>query len=197
MRLRRERTDLQPSGSAFTRNRAASDDVRLDLPGAVGVGSSWRPRDQITLSVDYTRTFWSRARIRHFFTLAPTPVGEDAPRPEESGDVYESLPYPTLDAPANDTEQIRVGVEYVVIRDRVRWPIRAGYFTDRQTFPAADGASPWFNGATLGLGMGVGPLMLDVAFVYETGDYVDPSVFQQSLTARRVLISLIYRHLGR
>ena len=44
--------------------------------------------------------------------------------------------------------------------------------------------------------MGVGPLLLDVAFVYETGDYVDPSRFQQSLTARRVLISLIYRHLG-
>ena len=45
--------------------------------------------------------------------------------------------------------------------------------------------------------MGVGPLMLDVAFVYETGDYVDANVFQQSLDARRVLVSLIYRHLGR
>ena len=52
------------------------------------------------------------------------------------------------------------------------------------------------HGATLGLGMGVGPLMLDVAFVYETGQYLDPGLFQQSLSARRVLFSLIYRHLG-
>jgi hypothetical protein len=86
----------------------------------------------------------------------------------------------------------------------VRWPIRAGYFRNRQTFPeqtlpASGGGSPsapWFNGGTLGLGMGVGPLLLDVAFVYETGDWVDPSGFQQSLSNRRVLLSLIYRHLG-
>jgi len=197
VRLRRERTDLHTSGSAFTRNSAASDDVRLDLPGAVGVGASWRPLGQLTLSADYTRTFWSRARIRNFFTLAPTPDGEEPPAPADSGDFYESLPYPTLTVKASDAEQIRAGVEYVLIHDRVRWPVRAGYFTNRQTFPAADGASPWFNGATLGLGMGVGPLMLDVAFVHETGDYVDPSLFPVSLTARRVLVSLIYRHLGR
>ena len=195
--LRRERTDFSPSSSSFTRNNAASGALRLDLPGAIGVGASWRPVGQLTLSADYTRTFWSRARFRNFFTLAPTPEGEEPPAPEDSGDFYASLPYPTFTVKATDAEQIRAGFEYVLIHDRVRWPIRAGYFSNRQTFPAADAASPWFNGATLGLGMGVGPLMLDVAFVYETGDYVDPSLFQQSLTARRVLVSLIYRHLGR
>ncbi len=197
VRLRRERTDLQPSGSAFTRNRAARDDVRLDLPGAIGVGASWRPLGQFTLSADYTRTFWSRARIRNFFTLAPATEEGEPIAPEVSGDFYPSLPYPTFTVKASDAEQIRAGVEYVLIHDRVRWPIRAGYFTNRQTYPDAGGGSPRFNGGTLGLGMGVGPLMLDVAFVYETGDYVDPSLFQQSLTARRVLVSLIYRHLGR
>jgi hypothetical protein len=195
--LRRERTDIQPSGSAFTRNNHSSDDVRLDLPGAVGVGASWRPVGQLTLSADYTRTYWSRARIRNFFTLAPaTEEGEPIP-PEDSGDFYESLPYPTFTVPASDAEQMRAGVEYVLIHDRVRWPVRAGYFRNRQTFLAEDGGSPWFIGGTLGLGMGVGPLLLDVAFVYETGEYVDPSHFPQSLTARRVLVSLIYRHLGR
>jgi hypothetical protein len=79
----------------------------------------------------------------------------------------------------------------------VRWPIRAGYFSDRQTYRDASGSSPRFNGATVGLGMGVGPLLLDVAFVYESGDYVDSSQFQQSLTSRRVLVSLIYRDLVR
>jgi hypothetical protein len=96
-----------------------------------------------------------------------------------------------------DAEQIRAGVEYVLIHGQVRWPVRAGYFSNRQTNRDATGSGPRFNGATLGLGMGVGPLLLDVAFVYETGDYVDPSLFQQSATSRRVLFSLIYRHLGR
>ena len=146
--------------------------------------------------MDYTRTFWSKARIRSFFTLAPTPFGDAAPSPEESGDFYQSLPYPTLDAPANDTEQIRVGVEYVLIHGRIRWPVRGGYFSDRQTYRDAGGNSPRFDGATLGLGMGVGPLLLDVAFVYESGRYLDATLFEQSLTARRVLVSLIYRHLG-
>jgi long-subunit fatty acid transport protein len=195
--LRRERTDFSPSSSAFTRNSAASDGVLLDLPGAIGVGASWRPLGQLTLSADYTRTLWSRARIRNFFTLAPTAEGEDPQPPEQTGDFYESLPYPTFTEQASDAEQIRAGVEYVLIHDRVRWPLRAGYFSNRQTFSAGDGESPWLNGATLGLGMGVGPLMLDVAFVYETGEYVDPNAFQQSLDARRVLVSLIYRHLGR
>lgn len=195
--LRRERTDLHPSGSGFTTNAYSSDDVRLDMPGAIGVGASWRPLDQLTVSADYTRTFWSKARIRNFFTLAPTVDGEPPPTPQESGDFYESLSFPTLDAPANDTEQIRVGVEYVLIGDHIRWPIRAGYFSDRQTTRDAAGNSPRFNGATVGMGVGVGPLLLDVAFVYELGDYIDPSLFEQSLTARRVLVSLIYRDLVR
>ena len=195
VRLRRERTDLHPSGTAFTRNSASSDHVRLDLPGAMGVGASWRPLGQLTLSADYTRTFWSHARIRNFFTLAPTEDGEDPPSPQESGDFYASLPYPTFTTTANDSDQIRAGVEYVLIGDRVRWPIRAGYFSDRQTYRDATGSSPRFNGATVGLGVGVGPLLLDVAFVYESGDYVDSSQFQQSLTSRRVLVSLIYRDL--
>ena len=195
--LQRERTDFSPSNSTFTRNRASRDDVRLDLPGAIGVGASWRPLGPLTLSADYTRTFWSDARIRNFFTLAPNPDEEDSLPPEDSGDFYLSLPYPTFNVAASDAEQIRAGVEYVLIRDRVRLPVRAGYFSNRQTFPAADGTAPWFNGATVGLGMGVGPLLLDVAFVYERGDYVDQILFQQSATAHRVLVSLIYRHLGR
>lgn len=195
--LRRDRTDIHPSGTAFTRNAFTSDDVRLDLPGAMGVGASWRPLGQLTLSADYTRTFWSRARIRNFFTLAPTPDGEDPLPPQESGDFYESLSYPTFTTTASDSDQIRAGVEYVLIGEHARWPIRAGYFSDRQTYRDATGSSPRFNGATLGMGVGVGPLLLDVAFVYESGEYVDSSRFEQSITSRRVLVSLIYRDLVR
>ena len=196
--LRRERTDIHPSGTTFTRNSFSSDDVRLDLPGAIGVGASWRPVGQLTLSADYTRTFWSRARFHNFFTLAPTPDGEEPPAPEDSGDFFPLLPYPTFTVKAFDGEQIRAGVEYVLIHDRVRWPIRAGYFTNRQLFTAANG---------------------DVAVVQQRDprprDGRRPAVARRgvrvrdrrlrgsepvsasSTTARRVLVSLIYRHAGR
>jgi long-chain fatty acid transport protein len=201
--LSRERVDINTSGSGYTSNSFQSDQVRLDFPGAFGVGASWRPKDVLTVSVDYTRTFWSKARVRNFFTLAPA-TDEGAPSPKESGDVWAELPYPTLTVGALDTEQIRVGVEYVIIGDRARWPIRAGYFNDRQPNPGAtataDGVkivAPRFNGFTLGAGIGVGPLLLDVAYLRESGEYVDPSLFPQTVTTQRYLVSIIYRHLVR
>ena len=204
--LLRERTDISPSGTAFTSNAAGPrDDVKIDFPGAFGVGASWRPRDVLTLSVDYTRTLWSRGRVRNFFTLAPTPDTGIAPTPEESGDFWPVLSYPTLNVRARDTDQIRVGVEYVIIGDRARWPVRAGYFSDRQTSPAAevDGSgavtivTQRFNGFTAGAGIGVGPILIDVAFLHESGDYLSPSLAPESVTSQRFLLSVIYRHLVR
>lgn len=201
--LGRERVDLSPSGSGFTTNSWESDQVRLDLPGAFGVGASWRPRDTLTVSVDYTRTFWSRARARNFFTLAPAD-GPSGPSPAESGDLWAELPYPTLSVGALDTEQIRVGVEYVIIGGSARWPVRAGYFNDRQTHPAAVGtaagvkiAAPRFHGFTAGAGIGAGPILIDVAYLRESGDYADTNLFSQSVTTQRFLVSIIYRHLVR
>jgi len=202
--LSRERVDINPSGSGFTSNSWDSDQVRIDFPGAFGAGASWRPTDVLTVSVDYTRTFWSKARVRNYFNLAPA-TDEGAPTPKESGDVWDELPYPTLSVGALDTEQIRVGVEYVIIGDRARWPIRAGYFNDRQAHPAAvttaDGVkivAPRFNGFTAGAGIGVGPILLDVAYVRESsGEYVDPSLFPQTVTTQRYLFSIIYRHVRR
>jgi hypothetical protein len=203
--LLRERTDISPSGSTFTTNAAGPrDNVEIEFPGAVGVGASWRPRDVLTVSVDYTRSVWSRARIRNFFTLAPTSEGEDPLTPEESGDSWPVLPYPTLSVGARDTDQVRVGVEYVIIGERARWPIRAGYFSDTQTGPAAQNeggtvtiVSQRFNGFTAGAGIGVGPILIDVAFLHQSGDYLNLDLRPESVTSRRFLLSIIYRHLVR
>ena len=51
-----------------------------------------------------------------------------------------------------------------------------------------------FNGFTVGAGIGVGPLLLDVAYLRESGEYVDPSLFPQTVTTQRFLVSIIYRH---
>jgi long-subunit fatty acid transport protein len=194
--LARSRID---SGTTPTSNSASRSSIRLDFPSAFGVGASWRPTPPLTLSADYTRTNWSQGRISNYFTLPSSGPPQD----------YPSLPYPTLQTEPRqrDTEQIRAGVEFVVIGRRFKWPLRAGYFADRQLFLAFNGqtgavdSSPVYHGLTLGTGIIVGRLLVDVAYVFEKGSYRDfdpegndelPS--SNTVRSHRVFLSLIYRH---
>jgi long-chain fatty acid transport protein len=199
LRLRRDRTDFFPTSNVpelVTTNSAERDDVRLEFPAALGVGASWRPRSPLTLSVDYTRTFWSKGRIRNFFTVPQTPASPPDSRAPDP-DVFPVLPYPTLVDPGQkDTEQLRIGGEYVLIGSRVKWPVRAGYFSDRQYFRSGTGSAPRFNGVTVGAGILAGPFLFDVAYVHEYGGYADTGEPQgRAFTKfRRFFVSLIYRH---
>jgi hypothetical protein len=82
----------------MTTNAASSESVRLDFPSSLGFGVSWRPRDTLTLSADYTWTAWSEARILNYFDLAATARdgsgGTPAVPPPPT--VYRELQYPTL-----------------------------------------------------------------------------------------------------
>jgi hypothetical protein len=176
------------------------DPVALSIPGAVGVGISWRPWSVLTASLDFTRTFWSKGRIHKFFTLART-------EPEQANpfaDVFPELRYPTLDDPKqSDTEQLRVGAEYVVLARRVKLPLRVGFFTDKQYFLDDQGRPPRFHGFTAGVGLAAGPFLIDFAYLRETGKYLDPEAdpddpegrgAQRSTRFNRVFVSIIYRH---
>ncbi len=208
VRLARERID---EGDPPTANSFARDDVRLGLPGALGVGLSWRVRSTLTVSADYTRTFWSKSRIYNFFTLGRCADPPDCPVPELVGDpteetegpgggFYPVLPYPTLTEDQRDTEELRAGLEYVILKQRFKWPLRVGAFTDRQYFSDASGHAPRFRGLTVGTGVIVGPVMLDAAYVYEWGSYTTSSgdeAVETQVRSRRLLLSAIYRHGGR
>lgn len=190
--LDRTRVDFPaPTRPDPTSNGFSSDDVRLDFPGAFGMGASWRPRSTITISADYTRTFWSGARIRRFFTLPLTGV------PRAPDDVFFELPYPLLKSGQTDTEQLRLGFEYVLLGRRVRVPLRIGLFSDGQYFRAEDGSIPRFLGFTLGGGVLVGPFLFDVAYLYEDGQYASGPAAEAGVRIRRFYASLIYRYHGR
>jgi Outer membrane protein transport protein (OMPP1/FadL/TodX) len=195
VQLNKTRVDLTVPQS---NNQASSRDtgpITLDFPAAVGLGASWRPRSRLTLSADYTRTFWSKGEIHNYFTL---PVGRPGPG---TPTIYPSLPYPSLALPPNqkqhDTVQVRGGVEFVFIFGRVKLPIRAGVFSDRQYVEASDGTPPHFTGLTAGTGIAVGPILLDVAFIRERGNYeainTDGVTAAVSARARRLVGSMIYR----
>jgi len=200
LNLRRFRQDTRAADPAtdpptlvVTTNAAERSDVLIDFPGAVGVGVSWRPTSPLTLSADYTRTFWSQGRIRNFFLLDPTPQAGEAPPPTE----YRELPYPTLDdVDQTDTQQFRLGVEYVLLAGPLKIPLRAGVFTDRQYFRDQNGAPPKFWGVTAGTGLSFGPFMIDVAYLVERGTFVPAEVSAEETSTRfsRAFVSVIYRH---
>lgn len=198
--LNRSRTDLTTSPSS---NQFRSSAVRFDFPAAFGLGASWRPTSPLTLSADYTLTNWSDARIRNYFTLPP------AGPPPPGEDFFESLPYPTLDVSQRqkDTQQLRAGVEYVILKSQLKWPLRAGYIADRQLFSVFNArtgqvdATPIYHGVTAGTGLIVGRALIDVAYVYTFGSYReidlevdDPVPRNNVVRSHRVFLSLIYRH---
>jgi long-subunit fatty acid transport protein len=199
--MARRRVDFDEESNSITGNRypdRGGAPVRVDFPLAVGVGLSLRPRSAFTISADYTRTFWSDSMIRNFFSLERAPAVGPPPVPTEDADtLFPKLPYPTLrrEPPQADTEQLRLGAEYVIITSRLKLPVRAGYFTDRQYYRSKTGSIPRFNGFTVGTGLLRGPFLFDVAYVIERGDYLDPEsedrVFSHS---GRLFVSLIYRH---
>jgi hypothetical protein len=201
-KLRRDPFPLD-TGEVVLRERTADSDTlrlrpQLDFPAAFGFGASVRPRSAVTLSLDFTRTRWSTGVIRDFFDLGRT----GAPG------IFTELPYPTLDpsVPQKDTEQIRAGLEYVIIRGRLKLPVRVGYFNDRQYFRGIAGqgvvsgqtitrtAAPRFDGWTGGAGLILGRFLLDVAYVLEHGRYIDLESTSVSDKSHRVFASVIYRH---
>jgi long-subunit fatty acid transport protein len=193
-----------------TRNAFSSTNVRIDFPWSLGFGVSWRPRSQLTLSADYTKTNWSQSIIRNYFTLTATPLKTpDQPPPPT---FYASLPYPYVflqsqNQSQNDSEEIRAGVEYVVIRESLKVPLRAGYFNDKQINIFGVESAPRFNGFTVGTGVILGPVVFDVAYLYEFGELFrsnevppgdeDTNVVQASVRStihnQRLFVSLIYR----
>jgi hypothetical protein len=186
-------------------NSHRRSDVRLEFPEAFGFGASWRPMAQLTLSTDYTRTNWSEGRIRNYFTLPREGT------PAEPEDLFRLLPFPTLDPTRTqaDSEQLRTGLEYVLIRGRIRWPLRLGYFSDwqlekriNQDVGGVD-RRPLYHGFTAGTGLIIGRVLADVAYMFETGRYIDsdlspestdPLPRNHSVRSHRVFVSLIYRH---
>jgi len=202
----------------ITSNAFSSNSVRLDFPSSFGCGLSWRARETLTLSADYTRSDWSSARIRDYFEVRFTPASDEEGNPGQPPPplFFSELQYPTLkkvpdpDGPSDpalvvtqqDAEQIRAGVEWVLIKGRLKIPLRGGYFNDRQIAPASNDTVR-FNGITAGTGLILGALQLDVAWVYEFGEYfvaaeakTDPPI-RYALTTNRVYASVIYRFSGR
>ncbi|MCP4153117.1 MAG: hypothetical protein GY757_35625, partial [bacterium] len=149
---------------------------RLQWPTTWGMGLSYQPIDQLTVSADFTFTQWSKGIMKNFpdfETYDPTTQSVEyidmffpMMRPVKS---LEDLENPSKQL---DTKQFRFGIEYVLIGKKVLIPLRLGFFTDAQYFMDCTGEEVNFTGITGGFGVKKGGLSLDFAVLLEIGSYL-------------------------
>ncbi|MEO8360767.1 MAG: hypothetical protein ABI672_12120 [Vicinamibacteria bacterium] len=198
VRLRKSRIDFDAktvdvNGVLVPVTNQKTADVKIKFPRVYGFGTSYRIRNTITLSADFTRTDWSKATISDFFSLGRLKTEDDTSSRTEF-DIYPSLPFPALEESARgqvDTNQFRFGAEWVLrlgASGNKLLPLRAGFFRDGQPFtvqlkrpqpfdPAIIGPNDpqppiihqTFSGVTAGVGITVGGVLLDLAYVRESG----------------------------
>ena len=157
----------QPAG---VRDSATGLRSRLRWPRSLGVGVALRPFSGLTLAADYAKSYWSRAIIEDVpqgALLTPRPPVDD--EGNEQPAAYRNLNFFDLLPPAEtaiaDTDQWRVGAEYLLTIPKVVLPFRAGLFRDRSPvveLGTREGRK--IEGFTLGTGLNFSRLALDVAF---------------------------------
>ena len=152
-------------------------DADLKFPSIVGGGIAWRPTDAWTLSSDVTWTNWSK----YLFVQNNVDFNPISGRPIREGKL-------------DDTFTMRLGCEYLLIRDTYLIPFRGGVGYDPA--PAVGGVDDFYT-ISLGSGIQFGRYNFDVAWEFRWGDNVNSDIFQgidasQDIRQHRVLASFIY-----
>ena len=185
------------------------DNVRIHLPAVFGIGASYRPTNTLTLSADFTWTAWSKATITNFFALPQNDVKPPI------DDYPMALPFPAIEEGAkgqSDTNQIRMGVEWVLRLGQsgsILLPLRVGFFRDGQPVSkrlktSSEATSvqifrPTFTGLTAGIGITIGGVLVDLAYIREAGAVAtsryNNGVHDETIDVRynRVFASVMFR----
>jgi long-subunit fatty acid transport protein len=139
------------------------DDFEIDRKGVVkwpdgwGLGIAFRPMQVLTLAADYSKTNWSKGRVKF-------DTGEETWFPYFWYDDDNHKQY--------DTASTRVGAEYaMVLKNGLVIPFRAGWFQEDQISTFYDGSDQvTMDGYTLGTGFTYKNFQLDIAYVHSSGD---------------------------
>ncbi|MCP4221525.1 MAG: hypothetical protein GY765_43275 [bacterium] len=143
----------------------------LKWPGTLGIGVSFLPISQLTISADITATRWSEAILEDF----------QLTRNFNKVDFYFPTLMPVTDRISEgnikpmkqmDTVQLRFGVEYLFVGRKTLIPLRFGFFVDSQYYPDSSGKNVTFSGFTAGTGIKWGRFSTDLAVTVESGSYL-------------------------
>ena len=165
---------MDPVGSGA---RALGDE-ELDIPMSYGIGVAYRFSDTLTTSLDLYRIEWDDFLLRD----------------ENGNEISPITGEPAGESDIDPKNQVRMGIEYLVIADTYVVPIRGGLFYD----PApADGGSDAFYGCSFGTGFAKGKIALDFAYQYRFGNDVAEFIleefeYSQDIREHTIYASVIY-----
>lgn len=149
------------SDPAYDSKQSASftDYDELDMPMSYGIGLAYRLSDKFTMAADIYRTEWGDYIYKDSKGKKTSPI---TGLPQDQSDV-------------DATHQIRLGGEYLFIRENYVIPLRAGIFYDPSP---AQGSPDSYYGASIGSGIAYGRFVFDVAYQYRFGNNVGKSILQ-------------------
>jgi len=128
--------------------------IDLDMPLSYGMGLSYRFSDAFTAAIDIYRTHWSNYALEDSQGNRFNPI--------------DGNPYSQSDV--DDTTQIRLGAEYLIIKPKTVIPIRFGVFYDPEP---SGGSSKDYFGFSLGSGFAYKKFIFDAAYQFRAGDGVN------------------------
>jgi len=178
--LRRPNPYQYPNGIFYD----PSDEIiyQVDFPAAYGMGLSFRVGDSWTVAGDITRTEWQDYKI----------VGSN-------GQAIGPFAGPDGQVPNKDaTHTVRLGVEYAKILSKTIIPLRCGIFYDPEP---SIGAPQDFYGMSLGFGIVINRLAIDLSYQYRFGNEVNgnelgiteaPTSIKGKIRQNSLLSSLIF-----
>jgi long-subunit fatty acid transport protein len=164
---------------SFTESTAKhKEDYTMEMPSSYGAGLSYRHSDTWTIAFDVYRTDWSS------FVLEDK--AENEINPIDGRLIKEGR--------LDDTTQVRLGSEYLFIKDRYVFPVRFGLFYDPE--PVKDGVDDYY-GFSLGAGLSHRKISIDAAYLFRFGRDVDGDISaiegsSSDIDQHTILVSAIY-----
>jgi long-subunit fatty acid transport protein len=181
--VKHERTDTskiyEPDGSvSINQPNNTKEDVDLYMPLSYGLGVALRFTDALTVSFDVYRTEWSK------FVLEDSKGNRSSPITGKS----------TRESHVHATNQVRLGGEYLFVLTNTVIPFRCGLFYDPE--PGQNHQND-FWGCSLGTGVSLGKLILDIAYQFRygrnvNGDVLDIPQTEADVSQHLLLASAIY-----
>jgi long-subunit fatty acid transport protein len=156
-----------------------SEDVDLEMPMSYGLGVAVRFSDRFTMAFDVYRTEWDKFKLEDGKGNRLNPITGK----------------PSHQSSSEETVQVRLGAEYLLIFPKTVVPLRAGVFYDPE--PSENNPED-FWGFSLGTGISIGDLIFDCAYQFRYGNDVQGDVFidlpstRADVTQHLLMASVIY-----
>lgn len=160
-----------------TDSEVYSEDGTFFMPLSIGIGAAYRFSDHLSLSFDIYRTQWDDFEYDNGNGRKTSPINNK----------------PAGKSGINPTHQVRMGAEYLFIKNNYAVPVRCGLFYDPT--PAEKNPDDIY-GLTLGGGIAYGQFVFDLAYQYRFGNGIGGSGMEflglsQDMSEHTVYSSLI------